>query len=207
MQVDESSKNSNEHIVVDTVVHLDRYKAMNMRVNFIFYTCFTWWVSALRGWCASFGGHSPIRTALWIQQHVNRTHMEFICSNEKHNRGNNNNNWGYYSYVLIFSLPFCHILCYVNRPPSDILIPRITRKDNEQNETKWDQHTHTHTARMRMMVSINTFLMLRKALCMLNIFIIWIFLDGRTYMHIRSTALFTSRLYLSLSLSRFFGVL
>lgn len=42
MQVDESSKNSNEHIVVDTVVHLDRYKAMNMRVNFIFYTCFTW---------------------------------------------------------------------------------------------------------------------------------------------------------------------
>lgn len=145
MQVDESSKNSNEHIVVDTVVHLDRYKAMNMRVNFIFYTCFTWWVSALRGWCASFGGHSPIRTALWIQQHVNRTHMEFICSNEKHNRGNNNNNWGYYSYVLIFPLPFCHILCYVNRPPSDILIPRITRKDNEQNETKWDQRTHTHS--------------------------------------------------------------
>lgn len=102
------------------------------------------WVRCV-GWCASFGGHSPIRTALWIQQHVNRTHMEFICSNEKHNRGNNNNNWGYYSYVLIFSLPFCHILCYVNRPPSDILIPRITRKDNEQNETKWDQRTHTHS--------------------------------------------------------------
>lgn len=60
--------------------------------------------------------------------------MEFICSNEKHNRGNKQ--LGILFVRVNFFLPFRHILCYVNRPPSDILIPRNTRKDNEQNETK-----------------------------------------------------------------------
>lgn len=121
---------------VDIAAHLDRNSAQWKCVLISYFIhVILWWVR----WLMRFSW----RSTRWFGQHriqlnyVNRTHMEFIYSNGKQQQQSNEQQQPGILFVRVNFFPFTTFYAMLIVRPSDILIPRIIQK--RQNET----NTHT----------------------------------------------------------------